>query len=658
MDIDSAIKAEKKEKAAAYKRSTSTRDPRVDEPPPRWGRVPPSEYVSKYGVLPQLDAKTYLSRLFANGPSAHASSLITRNSVTLLPGVYSFDRPVLEFQRELSEQLNKTFAVSVDKDGFTDNGVHTNFDRLRCPAGYFMNPMSYVPKDNALYRQELGLPADLEGDSKKIAFEVWNLIFASARVSAVNVAKLSTGGMRRFSADTQWKLAYVEWLMDGDRFERFLNAVASDDWLTLANEYEACFAMYLQKRGQVDQPGKDRIVFDLEYALTGGRSGKVFNADKRVVIDGQEYADFSAIRARIVQAGPWVINCFLQMFSTPIMRSMFDRFPSTFHVNTEDQIKAQTNGKYIFCSDVTDYDRSMSRDDIRVPHDVMSEVLDERIVKASWRLYTSPYYSKPLSLEGRGGVWVGDPRDWTEEIIAGNRSGHALTSLMAKVNKVIDTFIVINKIYPLVGRCKWYLEGKGQMGVVNNGDDEIVWAYMSSDLERFKKLRSDVKNGRYVVSPEIGQAFSGQLLVKKGETEYAPTAKMHTTFEKIWIPERSIGGIHKPFWPIGTIDRINNLVRTPLGQSAWDLHMKLYRDRLAPIYGDFMSMVTKAHSELPIRGDQLTAIDREVIEDPNKLHYKFTADEVSDNVLDLTTSKIPLSVVEKYLSKYYKGVLV
>lgn len=658
MDIAQTIKATNKEKAAAFKRSTSTRSVADDEPPPRWGSVGPDDYTSKYGQLPQLTRETYMSKLFANGPSAHASSLITRNSVTLLPGVYSFDRPVLEFQRALSETLNESFPVSVDKDGFTDNGIHTGFDRLRCPAGYFMNPMSYVPKDNAAYRKELGLPDLLTGDARDIATEIWDLVLSHARVSAVNVAKLSSGGMRRFSSDAQWKLAYVEWLLEPARFEKFLNAVEGEDWLTLANDYEVCFAMYLQKRGQVDQPGKARTVFDLEYALSGGSRGKASNADKNVVIDGIKYDDFSAIRARIVQAGPWVINCFLQMFSTPVMKSLFDRFPSTFHINTDEQIKSAVNGKFVFCSDVTEYDRSMSRDDIFLPHEVMRKYLDERVVKASWRLYTSPYYAKPLALGVRGGVWVGDPRDWNDELTSGNRSGHAFTSLMAKVNKVIDTFIVLNKIYPVKGRCEWYLQGKGQMGVINNGDDEIVWAYMKSDLEQFKTLRSDVTNGRYVVSPEVGQAFSGQLLVKRGETQYEPTAKVHTTFEKLWIPERSIGGMHRPFWPIGVIDRINNIVKTPLGQKAWDVHMKLYRDRLAPIYGDFMAMVTKAHGELPISGDQLSFIDREVIEDPSKLHYKFTSDEVSTLVLDLTTSKIPLQVVGNFLNKYYKGVLV
>jgi len=656
MDIAAEVKAERKAQADSFKRSTSIKKDDAT-PPPRWGSVRPDAYHEVYGVLPQVDKSTYFKKLFANGPSAHAAPLISRRSVTLLPGVYSFEDPVLKFQKVLSERLNEEFPVSVDKDGFTDTGVHTSFDRLRCPAGYFMNPMSYVAKNNALYRQELGLSAGMNDLQRTIATEVWRLVAFRARVAAVNVAKLSTSGMRRFTSDTQWKLAYVEWLMSGDNFELFLDAVDSEDWLTLANKYECAFAMYLQKRGQVDQPGKTRTVFDLEYALSGGSEGKSFAADKDVVINGVKYPDFSAVRARIVQAGPWVINCFLQMIATPLMKALFDAFPSTFHVNTKEEISAVVNGKYVYCSDVTEYDRSMDYDDIRLPHDVLNEVLDERIVKASWRLFVSPYYAKPLSIDGRGGTWVGDPTDWSDEVIAGNRSGHAFTSLMAKVNKVIDSLVVINSIYPVVGRCKFFLEGKGPMGLVNNGDDEIVWAYDKKDIELFKTLRSDLKLGRYVVAPETGQAFSGLLLVKTGGTSYQPTPKIHTTFEKLWVPERSIGGQHRAFWPIGVIDRINNLVESPLGQRAWDLHMQLYRDMLAPIYGDFMGLVTKAHAEMPIRSDQLSAKDREVVEDPNKLHYKFDSDEISNVVLDMITSKIPKEVVERFLTKYYKGLM-
>lgn len=251
-------------------------------------------------------------------------------------------------------------------------------------------------------------------------------------------------------------------------------------------------------------------------------------------------------------------------------------------------------------------------------------------------------------------MWVGNPTDWTSEVMAGNRSGHALTSLIAKVNKVIDTLGIINMLYPVVGRCDWYLKGNGVMGLINNGDDEIVWANTKSDLKRFVKLRETRSLGRYAVSAEVGQGYSGLLLRRVGECEYDPCARIHTTFEKMWVPERKIGGTHRPYWTIGAIDRINNIMSTTQGQKAWEVHMKVYRDKMA-YAGDFMTELMRAHAEIKIDLDSLSAIDKDVLENPDKIHYKYDESDVTPRILDEVCSKIPLGAVENIVKRYYKG---
>lgn len=641
-----------------YRKSTASKKLEV-EPVPAWGKVPPAQYHEVFGKLtPMGTGEDRLSVAFANGAAGHNVPLISRRSVEVYPGIRSFDPAFLDFLRALSETFDAEFPVDLDEHGFTRTGIHAGFDRLKCPAGYYANPMSYTTVDNASYRtEELGLSAGYSIRQRQIAEELWKITFAEVDVTAINVPKLSTGGVRRFTFDVQWKLAYVEWLHSGDRFERMLTAVDTEDWQTLANEYEMLFMTYIQKRGQVDSVGKQRISFDLAYALSSGKKGKAIPADKRVVIDGREYQDFSAIRARVVHAGPWVINCFLQMIGTPVMRSLFRRFPSTFHVNTKEQILAVVNGKHVLCSDVHEYDRSMSRDALEVPHAAMREKFDPRLVKASWRLVTSPYYSKPLDIDGKKGTWVLDPTNWKQEVFAGNRSGHALTSLFAKVNKVAETLMLIDHIYPVLGRVKSFLEGAMPMGMVNNGDDEIVWATESADMDRFRKLRADKSVGHYIVAPEDGQAFSGLLLVKTGDKTYDPTMRLHTPFEKLWIPERSIGGKHRKYWPIGVMARIDNLMNSAQGRHAWELHNRVYDRHMAPVYGGFMETLFAAVAKMDMSLDSLSAIDKEVLDSPDKIHHKYTADEVSPVVLNKITTKIPTEVVESFLKRYYTGVL-
>lgn len=646
------------EQKKAFKSSSAVKVTKV-EVAANWGAIPPSKYAPTYGALTKVTSNDPLQHVFGDGSSGHSSPLITRRSVELLPNVYSFDRDVLLFQRKLAEELNGALKVNLDDELFTRTGVHANFDRLRCPAGYFQAPMSFTAVDNAEYRRELGLNPGYDSRQKSIMSELWHLAAKHIVVSPVNVPKLSTGGMRRFSKDVQWKLAYAEWLFEPERFERMLDAVASDDWLTLANEFETVYATYIQKRGQVDDVGKVRTVFDLTYALSGGKKGKSFPTDKKVVIDGEHFEDFSAVRARVVHAGPWVVNCFLQIVSTCTMKGLFDKFPSTFHINTASEIKEQVDGRHVYCSDVTEYDRSMSKDAIELPHDVMKEYWDERIVKASWRLFTSPYYAKPLELDGRRGTWVKDPTDWSQTVFAGNRSGHAWTSLMAKLNKVGESLFIIDKIYPVLGRVERFLQGHMPMGLVNNGDDEIIWADTESDLDMFKSLRSDLKNGHYVVNPEVGNGFSGLLLVKPtSNLEYFPTARLQTPFEKLWVPERSIGGQHRKYWPIGVMTRIENIMSTDLGREAWSIHMSVYRRLLEARYGDFNDMLVTSVASMDLAIDSLSDIDKMVLDSPDKIHHQIDAGDVNPLVLGKITSKIPIEAVEKIVLKYFKGSLI
>lgn len=655
MDIGREI--EKAKQKEAYRKSSAVKGLKPVEVG-EWGLNDPGDYDKLYPMDMKVRStdKSELSRLFLDGESSHSSPLLSRSPIAVLPGMYSHSSDFLSFLRATADDLDSKFVPDLDEEGFSKTGIYTGFGNLKSPAGYFQVPMSYTTVDNSAYREELGLSQGYSSREKQIAAEFWDLILSEVKAAPVNVAKLSTGGMRRFSRSVQWKLDYANYLTQPDNFERMLNMVAMRDSVGLANEFETVYATYIQKRGQVDSVGKTRWVFDLEYALSGGRKGEPKKADKSVRINNVDWPDFAGIRARVVHAGPWTVNCFLQMVATPTMQSMFDRFPNTFHVNTAEEIKSVVDGRYVFCSDVTEYDRSMSKDAIATVHDCMRKYWDERIVDASWRLFTSPYYAKPLGIERGEGTWVLNPMDWTDELFAGNRSGHALTSVIAKGNKVVESLFVIDKMYPVLGRVKEFLDHKHPIKLVNNGDDEIVVCDTQRDMERFKALRSDLKNGHYVVSPEDGNGYSGTLLLKTDiPLVYNPSPRIHTSLLKMFVPERGVGTGHRQYWPIGMMTRIDNLTQTDIGREVWQIALHHYRRWLEPVHGDIRAIIERGASEmrLPLAG--LTMQEREVIEDPSKLHYKWTPDEVSEDVLNLVTSKVPQRRVESILKKYFFG---
>jgi len=85
-----------------FRSASAVKKLKFDEPAD-WGRVPPKEYKRTYGSLVSMKSDRSLTTAFGNGSSAHSTPLLSRKSVELLPGVYSFDEPVLNFQRELAK---------------------------------------------------------------------------------------------------------------------------------------------------------------------------------------------------------------------------------------------------------------------------------------------------------------------------------------------------------------------------------------------------------------------------------------------------------------------------------------------------------------------------------------------------------------------------
>lgn len=657
---DAELEAEAGAKAA-FRQSSAVRQVRESEQAV-FGLHDPSTYGERYRAPEPITASSPLGKIFMDGKNKHLEPLVSRTPREILPGMMSFDHEVLRFLRDLSTEADKKFPVDLDEEGFTRTGVHAGFAKLRCPAGYMQNPMSAKTVDNASLREELGLTAGYSARQFTIASMVWKLVWSQARPARVNVPKASAGGMRRMTHSVQWKVDYAQWKTQPATYDRFLELVETGDSEGLANSYECVWGMYTQKRLQLDAPDKVRYANNWAYALSGGKRGERSPTDKRVVLpDGSVWEDFSALRVRVIDAGPWSINCDLQMVASSHMQALFLRWPKTFHVNTAEQIVNVVDGKLVYCSDVSEYDQSMSKDAIAVVFSTMRDVYPEGVCRSAERLYQAPYYAKPLSLDGTRGNWVANPLDWSFVMNSGNRSGHAFTSLVAKVNKVIETLFLFDHIYPINERnLEQYLRGDMPVGLVNNGDDEIVWTVTEGDMNRFKTLRSSRELGHYAVSPEAGQGFSGLLLVRPDPASraYVPTARLQTPIEKCYVPERSIGTMMRRFWPVGWFDRIDSLHTSDAGRELWDLHNFMFRKHLEPKYGKLMSLLSEGVKSLPINTVGLSAIDREVLADPSKLHYKYPSSDVSEAVLNLITSNIPATYVEGWLRRYYKGTLI
>lgn len=591
----------------------------------------------------------------------------SRRSLEMLPGVYSFDDTFLGFLRKLSHGLNDVLPVDLGRNKFVGpTGIHTGFDRLRTVTGYSSTPMSYTPVDNSRLLTELNLTSGFKTDRhRRIYDELYHLVFSNWKPTSVKAAKHSNFGFpMAFMFDAEYKMEFARNAYAN--INDICYKMGKRDFASLASDHGMVFLYNLNRRGQVDSPGKVRNVNDLEYAISGGARGRRFATDKKVVIDGKAYDDFSATRDRVVQGFPWAINCIMQAVMSGHMYGMFDMFPSTFHHTSNQPIVdavVATNDAY--SSDVSQYDETMDREKISRMFDVMADYWPEPIVDMCRAACIAGYYARPLDVNGGRGVVIGDPMDpFHFPVHAGNRSGWAGTSFTAKTQKVAETLCVIDDLFGnVVGNVASYLRWEQDLVIANNGDDEVVTGNPTRDpvvtsakVERYRAYRDTGKAGYYVIEEEAGHAFSGELISIEHKKALP---RPQTALEKIFCNERAINTVFRTHWPIGVMTRLQSLqdeTKHPSGPLINEILNRTWRDEMTSRYGSLSDLLIRGLDSMPSSADGYTAIDKEVRDDPNKLHHKYLDTDVSAHVLDDIVKKLDPSEFQ-WAFEMYKGTI-
>lgn len=582
------------------------------------------------------------------------------------PGVRSFDEPFLEFLRQLVDSLNAEFGVDLDDEDYVGaSGIHQNFDRCKTVAGYSMSPMSLAPVDNEPFVRSLGLPSDFRSDRHRQIFDKFaRLTFGSWVVSSVKTAKLSTSGAPVWSSNAKYKREHAVWILSNhDKIRQLWDR---RDLVELASFAKIVFLMNAGRRDQVDSVGKERKVFPLDYALSGGRKGEPVIADKMIVLpDGRAYADFSATRARLFHGAPFATNLMPQVIATGTLHGLFHNFPETFHCT---DVEALADGilpsEKIACSDATEYDRSMATFLLKRLFTVAREFWDESWVEWAEHLAFCAYFSRPVGLKKKGyesvSHLVGDIFGKEHQVFRGNPSGHAWTSLIAKFMMVFDFLATADDMMEnVLERMEDYLCHRMPLKTHNNGDDGMYRGERAL-LDRYVAYRFDPESnpGYFVLEREKGHVWSGYIMAPKPEGGYRAYHRIHTTIEKMFCPERSAGSNFRPRFTIGLIQRLNGGTH-PKHDQVIEMISRTWRDRAAPAYGDLMDMINRHHERLTLDTISLTRIDREVLDDPTKLYHRYGENDVSPHVLAMILEKaISVEEVMPVVLKVFSGQII
>lgn len=604
---------------------------------------------------------------FSNQKQLHAMSLISRRPVVIVPGldgsppVLSFDPPYIAFQRALVDELDASLPVDVDEAGYVgESGIHTTFERAKTVSGYSMGQMSLAPTDNAAFCHELGLPDDFKTPRHSEIFDAFmDRIFSHWKLSSVKTAKLSTAGAPLWVSNARYKRDHALFLLANRT--RVLDTWRTKPLDELAAYAKVVFLMNAGRRDQVDSVGKTRLVFPLDYALSGGTRGEPVAADKRVVIEGREYPDFSATRARLFHGAPYAANLYPQIIATGCMHAMFERYPETFHC-TDVVALADAIGvdEKVACSDASEYDRSIRTFLIKRMFERARMFWDPVVIDWCEHLAFASYFSRPVSLrEGTPEAQpnlVGNVFEKEHQLFRGNPSGHAWTSLIAKVMMVFDFLATTDDLmHDVLERMDDYLRHKMPLKTHNNGDDGMYRGPIAI-LNKYAAYRFGKRNpGYFVLTPEVGHVWSGYIMAPRPEGGYTAFHRATTTIEKLFCPERSAGGNFRPRFTIGMLQRLN-YGDHPRHDVLVECIAKTWRAVAEPVYGNLMERIMAHHERLQLDMNALTPIDRIVLDDPTKLYHQYTESDVSPEVLAMIFEKaLTTEEVEPFAADFFYG---
>lgn len=627
---------------------------------------------------------TDLYRCFGGAPRNHSASLVSRRGREVFINTNSFEPEYLRFQLQFFRAMGKALPPKLDPSTLlSPNGVYADWDKGLAVSGYMASPIGYAPVDNRPLRKKLGLCLEPPKEFLQIVENVSKICFSEWREVDINVTPGSSAGWCGFRTEADWKIAYAENLFANGRIDLFLNLALANKDIEFANEFETVWAGYAQKRDGIDSPDKKRTVYGLNHARDPFAYPDDFQETEKQVIDprtGKHWDEHTATRERLISAMPWAINVPLSVMSSGTMKSMFDRFPDVFHVNTPEAIEALINGHHVFWGDASEFDQSHTREGMAAYHAGQAHTWGARMPHVSNRLFTAPYFCRPMSIDPDSPAgkpaWVGLPFRKVEEVYCGNRSGHASTSLLNKIKMVAAYLYAIHLAgYQVIGDEAAWIKGERVIKFINNGDDSIIYSADKKALDIVTEKFCNEKYAIYKITREKGGVYNGlpTILVDAEKLIYKCVPNALNAITKHTTPERPIYNprsklqlkadlesgkkIHRKYYYLGLADKIANAYKDPVMDlvmrefiSMWNHSMRgkmtiaeqlEYARRLVP----------------PLLGDY-TPQDLQVLDDPEKLHHRYSRDEINPLVLEAVSSKVDSKAYLGFVKSEFSGRIV
>jgi hypothetical protein len=408
----------------------------------------------------------------------------------------------------------------------------------------------------------------------------------------------------------------------------------------------------------VDQHGnyvsKDRYIWDLDYALSGGARGKIWKADKRINTKDFHIKGHFRMRKRVVFGTAGWLNYFLNAIFNGFREHYLHEYEFTWKHRTADQIQDKiARYKHFIGFDVHQYDSTFAPFMFdRWEDNLRNYVRDDVVDLIHYGLH-SPFYQPNVKVGGSEKLQIGDPLNPEHfKFNYGLPSGIPPNPDLGKLMMTFALLVRLDREFHdvLEVGIDSILKGKHPLyAILNMGDDSII---LLNDTQIASKIKSDINDDvdpapYFKMEKEKSISFLGNVFYHdaKGEIRLAPN--LTSMFANWFVPEVGTTHRRRRYWAIGWEERNAYYMQAPGFSDAWEILLREFHDA----FGLHPDIYAKRGKELA--GDPqlnlMSDLERLVLDDPSKLHYRISPNEISQELREAVLTTLDDSLVQEFI---------
>jgi len=573
-------------------------------------------------ILRSLNCGPGFKKLLDEDPGLRkfVSRRFTDRGVEVAPYIYSDSPEYRRFAKREIELLQESgnFVPKYDDQGNVTNAIDESYLKIMTISGYHSHPRPVGIYDNVEARNEKDLPSDwLSQDAKDIFEECFVHLTLRRKDASLPVNSKSTSAMPLWTKEPAEKLQGMQRVLN----YMHANADRSPTISELAAHQIYCFAV-VGYRSQVDPIEKVRMV-------SVGK-GKIVQADKKT-----DKPDMSRTRERPVYAFSSDVNLAFQSLWAGIQKFAFSEYETTFKVRYPEDVGDRMN-KFTAHTTV-----DVGAFDTTVPDFILEfflellvkyQILTQCAVTMLRYMLGAPSISPCPFLEEEEWSPTGD---YTDEdayhLRRGLLSGIFCVSFLGRLIMSSEMLFKLNQVNNNVkGNVGRYFKHEmPDAAIINASDDNFCGASSHTLLDAWMKAP-----GHFQVEREEHRIFLGYFYnYEAGMLKPYPNLS-NLMFVNRDCPERSIGldvDDQRSGWYTGWLMVKELGITHPLYQEAYDIKNRACEE----VYGrPYEAQMNMKQEPLKIYG-ALTAEEKWFLTNPDSIHYKIDAEDISPELLAL-----------------------